>query len=298
MKGLILAASFIFGSIVGSFLNVLVERIDKNESFIKGRSYCPYCKKTLSWWELIPIFSYFYLKGRCSRCKNKIPKEYPIVEFITGICFLFLTLKIFRFSFLNTLFTAINLEKIIILLNFGFWYFWVFILLAVSIYDIKKYLILGEILIPATIVSFIWRIVYGFFLTGKKNILISQFSEFLGSQSYIFGHFSYFLSLIFGIIFSFGAIALIVYLTKEKAMGWGDAILAFFIGLILGWPNALIAIILSFLLGGAISLILIIFKKKNLKSYLPFAPFLSLGTLLVMLFGDIMIKVYLSMFLI
>jgi len=80
-------------------------------------------------------------------------------------------------------------------------------------------------------------------------------------------------------------------------MGWGDAILAFFIGLILGWPNALIAIILSFLLGGAISLILIIFKKKNLKSYLPFAPFLSLGTLLVMLFGDIIIVKYLALLL-
>ncbi len=294
MKGLILAASFIFGSIVGSFLNVLVERIDKNESFIKGRSYCPYCKKTLEWWELVPIFSYCYLRGKCSKCRNKIPKEYPIVEFITGICFLFLTLRILRFSFLNTLFTAINLEKLIILLNFGFWYFWVFILLAVSIYDIKKYLILSEVLIPATIVSFIWRIVYGLFLTCKKNILISQFSEFLGNQSYIFGHFSYFSSLILGIIFSFGAIALIVYLTKEKAMGWGDAILAFFIGLILGWPNALIAIILAFLLGGAISLILVILKKKNFKSYLPFAPFLSLGTLLVMFFGDIIIKGYLS----
>ena len=80
-------------------------------------------------------------------------------------------------------------------------------------------------------------------------------------------------------------------------MGWGDAILAIFIGLILGWPGAMIALIIAFLSGGFSSLILMLLKKKTLKSYLPFAPFLSLGVVTVMLFGDIIIKGYLSILL-
>jgi len=100
-----------------------------------------------------------------------------------------------------------------------------------------------------------------------------------------------------GIIFAGGLISLLVYTTKEKAMGWGDAILAIFIGLILGWPGAMIALIIAFLSGGFSSLILMLLKKKTLKSYLPFAPFLSLGVVTVMLFGDIIIKGYLSILL-
>jgi len=78
-------------------------------------------------------------------------------------------------------------------------------------------------------------------------------------------------------------------------MGWGDVILALFLGIILGWPMILIALILSFLSGGLISLILVAFKKKNFKNYLPFGPFLSFSGLAVLLFGDILIKSYLSL---
>ena len=295
MTTLLLLTSFIFGSIVGSFLNVLVERIDTNESPFKGRSHCPYCKKTLTFWELIPIFSYFLLKGRCSQCKNKISIQYPLIEFLTALFFLLLSLRILRLPLIKAVFLNLNPSHFLILLNFLFWFFWVFVFIAISLYDIKKYLILTEVLIPAIVIAAFWRVFYGFFYLFKKDNLFLSFSKFLGKESYVFGNYSYFLSLILGIIFSFGIIALIVYITKEKAMGWGDAILAFFIGLILGFPESLIALIIAFLIGGFSSLVFIIFKKKNLKSYLPFAPFLSLGALLVMLFGDIIIKSYLSL---
>ncbi|MGB9680587.1 MAG: prepilin peptidase [Minisyncoccia bacterium] len=298
MRPLMLFASFIFGSIIGSFLNVVLDRIDTKESFIKGRSYCPYCKKTLSFLELIPILSFFLLKGRCLKCKNKISLQYPIVESLTALLFFLLTLRIFRFSFIPNFFlrffSDFNLEKLIILINLIFWFYWLIVLILISIYDIKKYLILSEVLFPAIFISLIWKIFYGLYLIFSKRTFFSfQLTQFLGSYTYLFGIYSYFLSLFLGIFFSFLVISLIVYLSKERAMGWGDAILALFLGIILGWPAVLVSLILAFLIGGAVSFILILLKKKTLKSYVPFAPFLSLGALLVMLFGDIIIKGYL-----
>jgi leader peptidase (prepilin peptidase)/N-methyltransferase len=290
---------FVFGTIVGSFLNVLVDRTDTKESPFKGRSFCPYCHKTLAWWEMVPVVNYFYLKGRCSSCHHKLSLQYPIVEFATGLLFALACWRFFRFPLINLhLFTVFNLENILILINLFFWFYWIFVLLTISIYDLKKYLILSEVLLPAIVISLFWRTLVGVMISIQHFSFLSQINLLLGSQTYVFGNYSYFLSLILGTIFAGGLISLLVYTTKEKAMGWGDAILAFFIGLILGWPEAVIALIITFLLGGFSSLILMLLKRKTLKSYLPFAPFLSLGAVTVMLFGDIIIKGYLSVLLI
>jgi len=287
--------SFIFGTIVGSFLNVVIERIDTKESIFFSRSHCPSCKKILQWWELIPILSFIILKGRCSSCKQKISLQYPLVEFLTGLVFLFLSWRIFRFPFSKSIifFSDLSILKIIAFLNFIFLFYWMSVLIVISIYDIKKFLILDEVLFPAIFISLFWRLLFYLATYFDKNFL--SFNHFLGNFEYTFGYYSYFLSLFLGVLFPVLTISIIVYLSKEKAMGWGDAILAFFIGLILGFPESLIALIIAFLTGGFSSLIFIIFKKKNLKSYLPFAPFLSLGALLVMLFGDIIIKGYFSL---
>jgi len=290
--------SFIFGTIIGSFINVLVDRTDTKESPFRGRSFCPYCHKILAWWEMVPVLNYFYLRGRCSACHHKLSLQYPIIEFCTGLLFALACWRFFRFPLINLhLFTVFNLENILILINLFFWFYWLFVFLVISLYDLKKYLILSEVLIPAIVISFFWRIFLGVIISLKHFTFLSQLNLLFGSQSYVFGNYPYFLSLILGIIFAGGLISLLVYTTKEKAMGWGDAILAIFIGLILGWPGAMIALIIAFLSGGFSSLILMLLKKKTLKSYLPFAPFLSLGVVTVMLFGDIIIKGYLSILL-
>lgn len=289
--------SFIFGTIVGSFINVVVERIDSKESIFFGRSHCPYCKKVLKWYELIPILNYFYLKGRCSRCKNKIPLQYPLVEFITGLFFFLVSRKIFPFLFsyyLNT-FSGFYLIKWLFLFHFLFIFYWIFVLITVSIYDLKKYLILNEILWPAIIISLLWRVVFGIGLELDKVGLGNLFVSYLGNYKYIFGYYNYWISLFLGILLSSLPIAFIVLISKEQAMGWGDVILAAFIGLILGYPEALLALVLSFLIGGLVSILLICLKKKSFKSYIPFAPFLSLGALLVLIFGDIIIYEYIKL---
>ena len=299
MGAFLFIVSFIFGTIIGSFINVLVDRTDTKESPFKGRSLCPYCHKTLAWWEMVPVLNYFYLKGRCSSCHHKLSIQYPIVEFLTGLFFSLTIWRFGRFPLINLhLFTNLNWESILILINLFFWFYWLFVFLVISLYDLKKYLILSEVLIPAIVISFFWRIFLGVIIFLKHFTFLPQLNLLLGSQSYVFGNYPYFFSLILGIIFAGGLISLLVYTTKEKAMGWGDAILAVFIGIILGWPEALIALIIAFLSGGFASLLLMVLKKKTIKSYLPFAPFLSLGAVTVMLFGDIIIKGYLSILLI
>ena len=287
---------FLLGTIIGSFLNVVVDRADTKESPLKGGSYCPHCRKPLVWWELIPIFSFLFLKGRCSSCKHKLSWQYPLVEAITGLFFAFIVLRFSRFSFSGLyLFQNINLENALIGLNFLFWFYWISVLIVVSVYDLKKYLILNEVLIPAIIITLIWKVALGFLIQKNSFFFLSYFTRFLGDKSFLFGYYSYFSSLFFGIISFCGLISFLAWVTKEKAMGWGDAILAFFLGSVLGWPESLIALIIAFLIGGSVALILLILKKKTMKGYVPFAPFLSFGTLAIILFGDIIIEKYLAL---
>ena len=79
---------FTFGLTAGSFLNCLIYRLEKGEGFLRGRSYCPYCKKTLAWRDLIPVFSFLILKGKCRYCQKKISWQYPLIEISTGLIFL------------------------------------------------------------------------------------------------------------------------------------------------------------------------------------------------------------------
>ncbi|MDD3488158.1 MAG: prepilin peptidase [Candidatus Pacebacteria bacterium] len=289
---------FLLGAIIGSFLNVVIDRADLNESPLKGGSYCPHCQKSLAWWELIPILSFFFLKGKCSSCEHKLSWQYPLVEIITGLLFMLTAMRFLRFAFFSPyLLQHISLENILIISNCLFWLFWVSVLVIISVYDFKKYLILSEVLIPSIVITLFWRILIGFLIQKNSFYFLPYFFRLLGNKSFIFGYYSYFIALFTGIVFFCGIISLLAWVTKEKAMGWGDAILAFFLGSILGWPESLIALIIAFLIGGGISLILIIFKKKTMKSFVPFAPFLSIGALTTMLFGDIIIEMYLLLIL-
>src|SRR4030043_497211 len=108
---------FILGTLVGSFLNVVVIRLKKNESILKTRSHCPYCKKKLKWFELIPIISFFIQKGRCRKCKKKISWQYPLVEFFTGLIFI---LSVFYYLNYFSLYNLINFFYLLVFSFFGF----------------------------------------------------------------------------------------------------------------------------------------------------------------------------------
>ena len=236
---------FIFGLSVGSFLNVVICRLETKEPIISSRSHCPYCGTILKWFDLIPVLSFLIQKGRCRYCGKRISWQYPLVEIATGLLFL-------QIINLNTE-NIINIFYLLLITCF---------LIIIFVYDLKHYLIPDKIVYPAVLVSGIWYLVSGIFIRDTKyEILNTILAAFLAA----------------------GFFLLLVLISKGKWMGLGDVKLAFLMGLILSWPNILLALYLAFFFGAIIGLILVIFGRKTIKSQIPFGPFLSGATILVML---------------
>jgi prepilin signal peptidase PulO-like enzyme (type II secretory pathway) len=259
MEFLIYFLIFIFGSVIGSFLNCLIYRLETGESFLKGRSYCPHCKHTLGWQDLIPIFSFLILKGKCRYCHRKISWQYPVVETSTAAIFLL----IFNFQFL--IFKQFSIFNFLNLI-----YYWIIssFLIVIFVYDLKHYLIPDQVIYPPIAITFIYQLLR----ITNYELRITNF--------------------VYGILPSLFFLTIIL-LSKEKWMGFGDFKLAILMGLFLGWPNILFALFLAFFIGAIIGIGLIIAGKKTLKSEIPFGPFLVSGTFLAFFFGRKILDWYL-----
>ncbi len=131
---------FIFGLIIGSFLNCVIYRLEIGKKPF-GRSFCPRCKHKLSWQDLIPVLSFVILKGKCRYCHKKISIQYPLVELATGFLFLF-TVYGLRFTVLEAVFYLI--------INC--------FLIIVFVYDLKHYIIPDKVIFPAIIITFFYQL--------------------------------------------------------------------------------------------------------------------------------------------
>jgi len=244
---MITAFLFIFGSIIGSFLNVVVYRLKHQQSFIKGRSYCPHCRHTLGFWDLIPIFSFIFLRGRCHYCRQKISWQYPLVELSAA---LLSVLAYLRFDLTSSFFLTTIVG---------------FFLIVIFVYDLRYYLILDEVIIPAVFLVIILDLVF----------FRSQFTDFIWG----------------GIIG--GGFFLVQYLISNgKWIGGGDIRLGLLMGLALGVSHVLAALFIAYVLGAIFAIVLLSLKKKKMKSQIPFGTFLSLATITVLLYGDQIINFY------
>lgn len=130
---------FLFGLAIGSFLNVVVLRLEKEENIVSKRSYCPNCQTQLKWYELIPVLSFIIQNGRCRTCSQKISWQYPLVELATGLLF-FLTYSYFS-----------NQNWLVI----SYWLFVISSLIVVFVYDFKYYLIPDKVVYPAILVALV-----------------------------------------------------------------------------------------------------------------------------------------------
>jgi len=258
---------FISGLIIGSFLNCVIYRLEIGGSFLKGRSFCPHCKHPLSWQDLIPIFSFLILKGKCRYCKKMISLQYPLVETATGL--LFLLIFNFQFSIFNQ-FPIFNFQNLLVT---DYWLLITCFLIVIFVYDLKHYLIPDKIIYPAIATTLIFNFQF---------LIFKQFSIFNYSILSAFGAAIFFLA--------------IVLISRGKWMGVGDVKLAFLMGLFLSFPNILVALFLAFFIGAIIGIGLIISGKKTLKSEVPFGPFLVTGTFLALFWGQNIINWYLNLF--
>ena len=249
---------FIFGLIIGSFLNAVVYRLNAIESLLL-RSHCPHCKKKIRWFDNIPLLSFILLSAKCRDCGEKISWQYPIVELSTGIVFALIGHYFFySFDSSSWLLTA--------------YYLTIFsLLLVIFVYDLKYMEIPMIIVWMALTVSALY-----FLSIDWKSFHFAVSILELKTISGIIGGLTAFL-------FFF---ALASY-SKEVWMGYGDAYIGLLAGFIVGWPNIIWTLMIAFTIGATASIMLIVLRKKTLKSQIPFAPFLISGVFLAVILPQI-----------
>jgi len=265
---------FIFGLFLGSFLNNIALRLEKKEDFVFSRSKCPNCGKILSWKELIPILSFVIQKGRCKNCQAKISLRYPLVEIFTGLWVFFLV---------KTLLPTLNSQLLTIFL---FYLIFLSILFVLALYDLKTFLVDDKLVLFGIFIGIIFNIFKNYFY-----LPIQDFSYLL---NYFFFQFNKF-EPIFSPIFLSSIFLIIFLITKGEGIGFGDVKVAFLIGLFLRPGDGILSIAFASLFGSIYGLYLI-FKNKKFSQPIPFVPFLFLGVLTTIFFGNYLTKLYFSFF--
>ena len=244
---------FVLGLAVGSFLNVLIDRLPKDKSIIKGRSYCDHCKKPLRWYDLIPLLSFLILKGKCRNCHFSISFYYPMVELVTGVVFV-LTFDHLRGGSLD-------------IVALAYYLFILSSLIVIFFTDLKYGIIPDKIVYPAILTVSIYTIF---------NFQFSIFNYFLSAL----GAFLFFLILYLvtkGRGMGFGDVKLVFIL--GLFLGFPKAVVAFYIAFLTGAIFGCILIVWG--------------KKKFFGGTIPFGPYLVLGTFISLFWGEaIMYKVF------
>lgn len=244
---------------MGSFLNVCIYRIPRNESLLFPKSHCPNCRSPINNWDNIPLLSYLVLRGKCRFCKNKISIIYPFVELITGILYLALFTK---FGLSPKLFLSI---------------FFMSSLIVIGFIDLEHQIIPNRLIIPLIITSFIFLFIL--FLSKNNNIL-----PLVEKQRIIYS--------VYGFLLASGFLTIIAII-KEGGMGGGDIKLAGFMGIFLGFYVG-IALFVGFITGGIAGIFLILSNKKNQKDLIPFGPYLCFGSLAAIFWGQEILDFYLK----
>lgn len=234
---------FIFGIVFGSFYNVVGLRLAKEESILFPPSHCPNCNHQLMFYDLIPLFSYLFLKGKCRYCSKHISIKYPLFEFLTGILFILSYLK-FGFSF-DFIISIILCSTLII----------------ITVSDLDSYIIPDSVLI----VSFV--LIFGLYIYKYKTFA-----------------FDHLMSGIFAFAGMYALKMLGNFIFKRESMGDGDIKLMALVGMVIGLKKTVLSLFLAAYLGLPYAIYIMV--KKDPNHELPFGPFLSLASL-ILLFVDI-----------
>lgn len=262
----------IFGAMVGSFLNVCIYRLPKEHiSIVTPRSRCPHCGKGISWYCNIPIISWLCLGGSCEYCRFSISIRYTFVEILCSCLFLIFMHFVLLAPPINSPFYDLSASKRIFALVIALYF--VGTMIVVTFIDID-YRIIPQILTHPGIV--IAPIVSFFFPYLHPEILIIESPHWAGLVSSVFG-----IIIGGGSLYVTGVLGKLVF--RKEAMGFGDVMLMAFVGGFLGWDAAIIIFFLACLIGTVFGIINIIITKDH---YLPFGPYLAIGTLIVFLFKN------------
>ena len=257
MAALISVGFVLLGLSVGSFLNLCSDRLPRDQSIIRPGSRCDNCDRSLKAIDLVPVFSYLWLRGRCRYCGARIPIRLPILEFVTAAVFGLLAWHY-----------GLSLELAIALIYAS-------LFLLIFVIDLEQGLILNIVILPAVALAF----VLSFFWVGFE-VWPEVGPGFVVS------------SLLGGAI-GFG-LMMLPYLISRGGMGAGDVKLAALIGLVAGFPLVLVALLVGIIAGGLVAAVLLISRLVRRKDAIPFGPFLVTGVVVSLIWGENIIDWYQS----
>lgn len=260
---------FIMGLVWGSFLNVVIFRTSHGSSPLSGRSICPKCKHQLAWFHNIPLLSYLFLRGRCAFCHKNISLRYPFVETLTGVMFVWWFLVGFNF------FQLVGSPWSVI--QPVFWLIVGMVMISIFMTDLLY------MVIPFSLNLMLFSLAL-FYRIGLTGFGVMRFEDFW--RALLSG-------LALGLFF-LSAQVITKKIKKVDGFGLGDIYLAPSLGLLLGWPRIVPGVFVSFVLGSIAGLILIFSKKKKFGQYLPFGPFLLVGTFVALLWGNVIWSWYMG----
>jgi len=246
---------FIVGLFFGSFLNVLADRLSRDETIL-GRSKCESCQHELSFLDLVPVFSYLFLGGKCRYCQKKFSLQYPLSEIFTGVVFV-LT---WYFSMMITRNPMLH----------GFHLVFAAVLVVIILADLRYQVIPDQMQISLIVIQ-LMQFVYINYLVLRLDYMniLQMFAN----------------SIIAGLLVM-APLLLVFLLSRGRGMGFGDVKFAFIIGFVLGIIPGFEALYISFVLGGFIGGLLLLLKLGKRKSKIPFGPFLVLGFYLMIFFEN------------
>lgn len=260
---IILNAVFIIGTVLGSFIGVVVERLYREEQFLSGKSYCERCKKPLQWRDMIPVVSYILLRGRCRYCKVELSTFLPIIEILTGL----ISASIFYISFVGfndeLIFSLSAVYKFTFLLL-------VFVFLEIIFFMDAKYMVIP--VIPVYLIAIIYTL-YGFIVgTFPNNLMYS----------------------LYGALLMFLFFAGIHFFSKGQMMGDGDIYIATVLGFVLALDLSLLMWLLAFVLGSFYAIYLMLTSGAGLRNKVPFGPFIIISFIISYSIGNTLLNLYYS----
>lgn len=258
MDWIVGAFIFLLGITIGSFLNVCVYRVPLGISIAKGFSACPACGARLTAVDLVPVFSYTVLRGKCRHCGARISPIYPLVEAATGLLFVLLYVR-FGLNYDLLIYAAL-----------------ISLLIVIALIDFKHMIIPNGLVIAGLVL-------------GAGKLAASIFTDIFGSWTlYAIGFAAGALPLLLIALFC-------AWVLKKEAIGGGDIKLMAFAGLIIGWQLIIPAYLIGIVTGALAGVVLIATGKKQRSDEIPFGPFLCFGILISVFFGYDIIRWYLGL---
>ena len=261
MEVLLIFLFALLGLIFGSFLNVCIDRLHRNESLVRPASHCESCRHALTPKDLIPIFSYLRLRGRCRYCHTAIAQRSLWVELATGTIFAFL-------------YHHYGLEP-----ELGITIFYSCIFIIVFVVDLEHGLILNKVVYPSMVIALLLAL----FLPPmwlEKSLTVWVIPDIANAA--IGGGIGFILFFVLAIV-------------SRGGMGWGDVKLAALIGMVTGFPLVFVALIMAAILGGVVAIALVVSKKRKREQTIPFGPFLALTALITVFWGNNILTWYIGL---